>query len=157
MAELFTTTTPVLEIVVRVTLVYFTLLVLVRCAGKREVGQLGPVDLLAMLVLSETVSPSLTAQDASLGAAMVAATTLLALSAVVGRLTYHSRTVERLVDGSARVIIEDGRLLEEVARAERITPAELAQSLRAEGIEDVGGVRRAVVEPNGTISVVPKR
>lgn len=93
------------------------LLVLVRCAGKREVEQLGPIDLPAMLVLSETVSPALTAQDTSLAAGMVAAATLLVLSALVGNL---------------------------------------AQALRRESLEALDDVKRAVVEPNGSITVVEK-
>ena len=66
---MFTNTTPLAEIVVRVVAVYTALLVMVRIAGKREIGEFGPLDLLGMLLLSETVSPALTAEDSSLTAA----------------------------------------------------------------------------------------
>lgn len=150
-------TTPALEIVVRVVCVYVGLLVLVRVAGKREVGQLGPIDLLAMLILSETVSPALTAQDETIGGALIAAATLLALGAAVGRLTWWSSRFERLVDGEPIVLIEDGHVHADAERAERITTAELAQALRKAGLDDLRDVQRAVVEVNGEITVVPKK
>lgn len=147
--------TPPWEIAVRVIGIYLMLLVLVRLVGKREVGQLGPIDLLAMLILSETVSPVLTKQDESLGAAGIAAATLLGLGAAIGRLSYWSPAVERLVDGKSTILVEDGRLRADVARRERITMSELAQALRSAGLEHLHDVQRAVIETNGQISVVP--
>jgi uncharacterized membrane protein YcaP (DUF421 family) len=148
---------PVWEIVARVTAVYVMLLVLVRCAGKREVGQLGPLDLLAMLVLSETVSPVLTGQDTSLGAGLVASGTLLGLCATVGRLVYWFPRFERLVEGSPVVLVEDGRLHPAAERAERVTAEELAQALRRAGVADLQDVAQAVVETNGEITVVCRK
>ena len=145
------------EIVARVTAIYVMLLVLVRCAGKREVGQLGPLDLLAMLVLSETVSPVLTGQDTSLGAGLVASATLLGLCATVGRLVYWFPRFERVVEGSPVVLVENGRLRAAAGRAERITAVELAHALRRAGIADLEDVAQAVVETNGEITVVSRK
>ncbi len=150
-------TTPALEIVARVVCVYVALLVMVRVCGKREVGQLGPLELLALLILSETVSPVLTAQDETLGGGLIAAATLLALGATVGRLTWLSPRFERLVDGEPVVLIENGRVHEGAERAERITAAELAQALRSAGVEELADVKLAVVEVNGEITIVPKK
>lgn len=150
-------TTPALEIVARVVCVYVGLLILVRISGKREVGELGPIDLLAMLILSETVSPSLTAQDTTLAGGLIAAATLLALGALVARLNWWSPRFERLVEGEPVVLIEDGRVHEEAERAERITAAELAQALRRSGVEDLKDVKRAVVETNGQITIIARK
>lgn len=149
-------TTPALEIVARVVCIYVALLLMVRVAGKREVGQLGPVDLLAILVLSETVSPALTAQDTSLAGSLIAAATLLGVGAAVGRLNYWSPRVERLLEGRAILLIEDGRLHEDAARAERISAAELAQALRRAGVDDLAAVKKAMVETNGEITVITR-
>jgi uncharacterized membrane protein YcaP (DUF421 family) len=146
--------TSLIGIVVRVVLIYVALIVLVRVAGKREIGQLGPLDLLAMLILSETVSPALTAQDDSLPAALTAAATLLALTAGMGRLAYRSRRVERWMEGRPVELVRDGELLEDAARKERVTRQELESAMRREGVETLAEVRRAVVEPNGEISVI---
>jgi uncharacterized membrane protein YcaP (DUF421 family) len=154
---MFENQTPLLEVVVRVSLIYVALMVFVRFAGKREVGQLGPLDFLAMLLLSETVSPALTAQDTSLTAAVVAAVTLLVLTAVVGRLTYHSPLLERLIDGTPVRIIADGSVVEDALRRERISPQELAIALRKEGVESPRDVEAAYVEPTGRVTVLRKR
>ena len=145
------------EIVFRVCVLYGALVVMVRLAGKREVGQLAPLDLLAMLVLSETVSPALTGQDTSLPAALVAAATLLAATALLGRLAFRSRRAERWIEGAPVVLVEDGRIVEAAARSERVTRQELESALRRHGIDDLSVVRRAVVEPNGEISVLAAR
>lgn len=147
--------TPLVEIVLRVGVLYVALVLLVRLAGRREIGQLAPLDLLAMLILSETVSPALTAQDDSLPAALTAAGTLLALTAGMGRLAYHSRRVERWLEGRPVELVKEGHLLEEAARSERVTRQELDSALRRRGVETLADVRRAMVEPNGEITVIP--
>jgi uncharacterized membrane protein YcaP (DUF421 family) len=149
--------TALLEIVLRVCVLYVALVLMVRIAGKREIGQLAPLDLLAMLILSETVSPALTAGDDSLTGALTAAGTLLALTALIGRLGYHSRRVERFIDGLPVELVREGRLLDDAARRERVTRQELESALRRAGVERLAEVRRAVVEPNGEITVVAGR
>jgi uncharacterized membrane protein YcaP (DUF421 family) len=149
--------TPLLEIVGRVVVVYLALLVMVRIAGKREIGSLGPMDFLAMLLLSETVSPALTRQDTSLAAALTAAATLLGLTMLVSWLCYRFRTAERLIDGPPRVVIRDGRVDDDVRRSERISDQELAAALRKEGLQSPSDVACATVEPTGRITVIAKR
>lgn len=151
---MLTPSEPLLEIVVRVCVIYAALVVMVRLAGKREVGQLSPLDLLAMLVLSETVSPALTAQDTSLTAALVAAGTLLGATALTARLTFHSRRAERWIEGRPIELVKDGRVVEEAKRKEGVTQQELESALRKSGVDGVSEVQRAVVEPSGEISVV---
>lgn len=145
-----------IEVVGRVVLVYVLLLVMVRVAGKREIGALAPLDFLAMLLLSETVSPALTKEDTSLPVALTAAATLLALTVLVSWLTYRFRTLERLIDGAPRVVIDHGHVDETVCRQERISAQELASALRKEGVAGPEDVERATLEPNGCITVLPR-
>jgi uncharacterized membrane protein YcaP (DUF421 family) len=147
---------PVYEVVLRVCVLYAALVAMVRLSGKREIGQLSPLDLLAMLILSETVSPALTGQDTSLTASLTAAAALLALTVLMGRLSYHSRRAERWIEGSPVVLIEDGRVDEAAARSERVTRQEIESALRRHGLDDLSAVRWAVVEPNGEITVLAK-
>ena len=107
-----------------------------------------------MLLLSETVSPALTAQDTSLPASLTAAGTLLVLTAIVGRLTYRSRAIERLIDGRPRKLITDGVVDERACQEERITAQELEIALRREGVERPTDVKVSYVEPTGKITVV---
>lgn len=149
--------TPLLEIVVRVVVIYTALLVFIRVAGKRELGQLGPLDLLAMLLLAETVAPALTGQDTSIVAALLASATLLALTASVSWLTFRFRRLERWVEGEPVILVENGRVQEENARREKITRQELDSALRRSGLDRLEDVRLAVAEPKGQITVVPRR
>jgi uncharacterized membrane protein YcaP (DUF421 family) len=145
---------PLLEILGRVLVIYLGLLLLTRLSGKREVGELSPMEFLSMLVLSETVSPALTRQDTSLGASLFAAACLIGISVVVGRLSYRSPAFQRLLEGSPTTLIRNGRVLHAALRREAITDEELKAALRKNGVEDPRRVRRATVERDGRISVV---
>lgn len=151
---MFRPSTPLLEILLRVLLIYAGLLVMTRLSGKREVGELSPMEFLSMLILSETVSPALTRQDTSLGASLFAAACLIGISVGVGRLTYWFPAVQTLLEGSPTVLIRNGRVLRAALRREAITDEELKAELRKSGVEDPRRVRRATVERNGRITVV---
>jgi uncharacterized membrane protein YcaP (DUF421 family) len=154
---MFELQTDPLEIVARVLLVYGGLYVLVRLSGKKEIGQLGPMDLLAMLLLSETVSPALTRQDDSVLTGWIAAATLLAASFVIELITHRSRAAERWIEGRPLIIIEDGVVRRALKDRLRITDQELAAALREHGVESAAQVKKAVVEPNGHVTVIKKR
>jgi uncharacterized membrane protein YcaP (DUF421 family) len=129
---------------------------MIRLAGKREVGQLAPVDLLGMLLLSEMVSPALTSNDTSVAGALVAAAALLATSVAVSRVAYWYPRAERWIEGAPTPLISDGTLLPDAVRSERISVHDLEAALRRHGLERVDQVRRAVVETNGEITIVPR-
>ena len=142
------------EIIVRVVAVYIFLMVLVRISGKRQLGQLAPMDLLTILLVSETVSPALTADDDTLTAAAFAAGTLFALTFLFAWLTYRMRWFERVTEGTPKVLITDGRLDTNVMASERITTQELGTALRAHGLTSIGDVTLAMVETSGEISFI---
>jgi uncharacterized membrane protein YcaP (DUF421 family) len=142
------------EVMLRVGIIYLGVLILVRITGKRTLAQLGPMELLTTLIISETVSPALTAEDVSLTAALLAAATLFALTVLFAIGTYRLRWFERIVEGEPRPLIHDGVVDEKVQDGERITAQELLIALRENGIENVGKVRLAMVEPDGTISFI---
>lgn len=157
LASMFEMTADWWEIVVRVALIYVFLLVLLRVAGKREIGQLGPMELLTILLISETVSPALTAEDTSVSAAMVAAGTLVALTALIAVATYASRTLERFVEGKPRVVIENGELKRDVMRGERMTDADVEAALRKQGLRSLRQVETATVETTGEVSFIKRK
>lgn len=142
------------EIIVRVVLVYVGLLVLVRLSGKRQLGQLAPMDLLTLLLVSETVSAALTGEDSSVTGGMLAAGTLFVLTFIIAVLAYRFRGFETVSEGTPRVLIQDGRLNEEVMASERITVQELGTALRMNGVSVIDDVMLAMVEPSGAISFI---
>jgi uncharacterized membrane protein YcaP (DUF421 family) len=143
-----------LQIPVRVVIVYLALFALLRLTGKKELGQLSPMDLLTMLLLSETVSPSLTKQDTSITAGVLAAAMLLLITVVVDRAVFKSRTLETFLEGRPQVLIENGKVNDGVLDRERISQLELGMALRREGVDELRDVAKAVLEPTGRISVI---
>ncbi len=146
-----------LEIVGRVAVVYLFCLLLLRLAGRRELSQLSAIDLMAMLLLSETVSPAMTGGDDSLTGGLIAAAALVGLSVAVSRLSFRSQRLGRAIQGRALVLIDDGRVRPEVMRSERISNDELQTALHEQGLLAVDQVQRAFVEPGGEITIVKKQ
>lgn len=141
------------EIVLRGVIVYIFLLGLLRITGKRQVGQLAPFDLVLLLVLSNAVQNSMNAGDNSLVGGLISATTLVALNHLVGRATYRSKRMERLIEGRPQVIAHNGKVFEDVMAQAQLTRHELDAALRQAGCSSVAEVHYAMLENNGAISV----
>jgi uncharacterized membrane protein YcaP (DUF421 family) len=152
-----TSTGQVLEIVARVAIIYVACMVLLRISGRREMSELSPMDLLAMLLLSETVSPALTAGDESVTAGVVAATTLIGLCVATGWLSFKSRKFERIVQGEAAVLVHDGVVRPAILRRYRISADDLETALHQQGLLSVAEVARAFIEPDGEITIVKRK
>jgi uncharacterized membrane protein YcaP (DUF421 family) len=146
-----------LEIVVRVLVVYIACMVLVRVSGRRELSELGPLDLLAMLLLSETVSPALTGGDESLTGGLIAAAALMGLTVATSWIAFRNRRVERLLQGETVVLIEDGRVKRQVMRDFRIASDDLTTALHQHGMVHVNEVARAYLEPDGEITMIKRK
>ncbi|MCK6592815.1 MAG: DUF421 domain-containing protein [Polyangiaceae bacterium] len=153
---MFQPKTSLLEVAVRVVIIYVFLLVLLRLSGKKEFAQLEPMDLLIMLILSETVSPALTDDDTSLPVAFVAAGTLAGLTVLTSYITFRFRKAEKIIQGSPNILIKDGKVNEDVLRKERITDQQLHTVLHKEGLKSVEEVEKAYIEPSGDVSIIKK-
>ena len=143
------------ELVIRGAVVYGFLLILLRVTGKRQVGQLAPFDLVLLLVLSNAVQNSMNAGDNSLIGGLISAATLVGLNFLVGVATYRSKKLEALIEGRPQILIHNGKLFEDVVAQARLTHHELQAALRQAGCSCVEGVRTAILENSGAISVVP--
>ncbi len=147
---------PYWEFIVRGVAVYLFLLVLLRVTGKRQVGQLSPFDLVLLLVLSNAVQNSMNGGDNSLVGGMVSAATLVALNFVLGLVTARSKKIEAFVEGRPQVLIHNGQLFEDVLASTQMTHHEVQAALRHAGCATVNEVRMAVLEINGSISVIKR-
>lgn len=147
---------PVWELVVRSAVVYVFLLVLLRVSGKRQVGQLAPFDLVLLLVLSNAVQNSMNGGDNSLAGGLVSAVTLVGLNWLVGYATFRSKSLEALVEGRPQLLIHNGKLFEDVMARSQLTHHELDSALRQAGCSCAADVHSAILENNGTITVVPR-
>ena len=145
---------PVWELVLRSTVVYVFLIALIRFTGKRQIGQLAPFDLVLLLVLSNSVQNSMNGGDNSLAGGLVSAVTLVALNYGIGYATFRNKRLERLVEGRPQLVIHNGHIFEDVMRRAKLTHHELASALRQSGCSCPQDVQAAILENNGSISVV---
>jgi uncharacterized membrane protein YcaP (DUF421 family) len=105
-AHMFVLGVPLFEKVLRTVCVYVILVILIRLAGKRELAQLNPFDLVVLLTLSNAVQNAIIGDDNSFIGGAISATTLLALNYAVVKFLYGHERLERLVEGRAEVLVE---------------------------------------------------
>jgi uncharacterized membrane protein YcaP (DUF421 family) len=143
-----------MDTVIRVAFVYACIMIGLKVVGKREFSEMGPMDLIVLLLIPELVSQALVGDDYSMTNALVAVSTLLGLVLLVSVATYLSPWAERAVEGSSTVLVEYGRVLEKSLAKERVTPDELMSQVRQAGLETMQQVKWAILENDGKISVI---
>jgi uncharacterized membrane protein YcaP (DUF421 family) len=151
-SDLVTPGVPLIEKIVRPLIVYVALLLLLRLFGKRELAQLNQYDLIVLLTISNTVQNAIIGNDNSVTGGLVGAITLLFANYVVVRFLYRHERIDRLVEGNAATLIENGRVLKDRLDAELITLAELEAAAHRQGFESLESVDHAVLEPGGTLT-----
>ena len=147
----------ILEKIIRPIIVYLFLIAGLRLAGKRELAQLNPFDLVVLLTLSNTVQNAIIGNDNSVLGGLIGATTLLVMNYVVVRFFYTHTRLDRMIEGDADVLIENGQLNEARCKKELITRAELEAAARRQGFTSLTDIERAVLEPGGTLTFIGKR
>lgn len=155
-SDLFALGIPIGEKLVRTIAVYIFLLVGLRLAGKRELGQLNPFDLVVLLLLSNTLQNAIIGNDNSLLGGIIGATALLGINWLVVRYLYAHRGAARLLEGDADVLIDDGKLQHARLSRELITQDELESAARRQGIEGLHQVQTCRLEIGGALTFVPK-
>jgi uncharacterized membrane protein YcaP (DUF421 family) len=146
--------TPILEIVARCALVYTVVLVGLRLSGKREVGQMTPFDLVLILLISNAVQNAMIGADNSVSGGLIAAAALLLLNFTVGRAARKWLKFGRLLRGHATLLVNRGIVIEEHLRQEGISAEDLMAALREHGVESLDDVHLALLEVDGSISVL---
>jgi uncharacterized membrane protein YcaP (DUF421 family) len=148
---------PWAEKILRPILVYLFLVVGLRVAGKRELAQLNPFDLVVLLTLSNAVQNAIIGDDNSVTGGVIGATTLLAVNYLVVRFMYAHERLEQLVEGAPDILIKDGKIYSENCRRELITASELAAAAHRQGLASLDDVDTAILESGGTISFSAKK
>jgi uncharacterized membrane protein YcaP (DUF421 family) len=145
------------EIVLRTSAVYVALLIGIRVAGKRELGQMSPFDLVVVLIIANAVQNAMVGADTSLTGGLLAAFVLLLVNWIVGRLRLHIPWLNRDLTGHATLLVNDGHYIEQNMRREGIDEDDIAMAMREHGVDEVSQVQIAILEVDGTISIVPKQ
>ncbi len=133
----------------------FVLLIL-RLTGKRQVSDLQPYDLLMTLIIADLASTAIADTDIPLLYSIVPILALYLVQRVLAKLSLKSSAVRRFICGTPQVLIRDGVLQEDVMRRTNYTVRDLMDSLRSKDVFDVGEVAYAILETNGSVSILPK-
>lgn len=144
----------VLEIVFRTMVVYVLVLIGIRLTGKREVGQMTPFDLTLLLLLSNSVQNAMTGGDNSLVGGAAAALVLLLLNFLLAEASGLNRRFRRMLQGEPTLLIHNGQCITSHMAKEHISMDELNRALREHGVACAGDAALAVLEVDGSISVL---
>ncbi len=137
--------------------IYVFLVVMLSLLGHRQTSALGLVELVVIMMLGSAVETSMVAGDTSLAAGLAAATVLLLMNRGFSLLLARSPRLRRLVVGRPIPLAYNGKLLPHRMAAVGLTEADVLEGIRERGYEHLAEVRFAVLELDGTISVVPAK
>lgn len=141
--------------VVRTVVMYTALIFGVRLLGKRQIGQLEPAELVVTMLVAELATSPMQQEGSTLLDALIPMATVLVLELVFAYGCLRSVGLRRLLCGKPVIIIENGRIVQESLRKNRITLDELSGHLRAKDVLDISEVQYAVLETDGSLSVFP--
>jgi uncharacterized membrane protein YcaP (DUF421 family) len=147
-----------METIIRTSVIYLFLLVLLRLTGKRTLSQLTTFDFLVLLIVGDATQQALLGEDYSLTNAIIAISTLLGWEIGLSLLKERSLKIEKLIDGVPVVIVEAGRPIQAYLKKTRIDEYDiLAAARESHGLERMDQIKYAVLERDGKISIIPEK
>lgn len=147
-----------MESVIRGVVVYFFLLLIFRISGKRTLSQNNSFDLVLLLIISETTQQAMVDNDHSITNGFMLILTLIGVSIGLSLLKQKVPTLERWLDGTPLVIIEDGKMLNARMNKVRVDEADILEAARSlQGLERLDQIKYAILERNGDITIIPTK
>ncbi len=146
----------ILDIAIRSTVVYLAIVVGLKLLGKKHIAQLSILDFVLVLLISNAVQNAMVGNDNSLTGGLVAAATLIIMNYVFSWVLFRFRRTGKLFEGTPTLLIHNGEIIREHLEQEKITEEELEGVIREHGLEHSSKVKSAVMELDGTISVIPR-
>lgn len=137
-------------------LAYVTLIVFLRISGKRTLSKMNAFDLVVTVALGSTLATVLLTKDVALADGALAFALLIGLQFVVTWSSVRSEWIRRLVTGEPRLLVYRGEFLSAELRRARVTDEEIRAAVRAAGLASLEDVEAAVLETDGSFSIVRK-
>jgi uncharacterized membrane protein YcaP (DUF421 family) len=151
--EVFALETPVLELAARSSVLYLTILLFMRFMPRRTGGELSVMDLVFVLLISESAAQSV-GNYSSVGDGVVLIALLMGWNYLLNFLSFRIPLVERLLSAPPVQVVRDGKPLLRNMRREFLTMDELRSQLRQEGVDELASVKAAYVEAEGKLAVI---
>ena len=146
-----------MDSVIRGLAVYFFLLVIFKVSGKRTLQEVTAFDFVLLLIIAETTQQALLGDDFSLTNAFVLITTLVFTDICLSLVKQRSKGIEKLLDGTPTILVDNGSLLRDRMDKARVDESGIMEAARKlQGLESLEQVKYAILEKDGTISVIPK-
>jgi len=147
---------PPLEIIIRGSIMYWFIFLLLRTAGRRDVGSVGVADMLVLVLIADAAQNGMAGEYKSITDGMILVATIIGWTVAVDRLSYHIKPLGRWLSADRVCLVRDGQICRRNLRREYITKEELLSELRQRGVDDVKEVHRAYIEADGNISVIKR-
>ena len=153
-SEIFGLQAGFVEMMVRGSAIYWALFVLLRLAGRRDIGSLGTADLRVLVLVADAAGNAMSGDSYSVGDGIIVVTTIVGWSALLDRASYYSPVLRHLLEPKRVCLIRDGRIERSGMRSEQITYGELMEQLRLKGVGSLRDVKRAYLESTGEFSII---
>ena len=143
------------EIILRSIIVYLVILGAFRLAGKRHVSQLSLIDFALVLLISNAVQNAMIGNDSSLTGGITAALALLATNLILTRLVFKNQLSRTLFLGEPKLLVRNSQPIKSTLNSEELGEEELLEAIREHGFTSLQEVRTAILELDGSISIIP--
>ena len=145
-----------MDLVVRATVVFFFIFLVTRVAGRRELSTLEPFDVILLVVLGDLVQQGITQSDQSVTGTLIVISTITLLSVAVSWASFRSGKVRLATEGEPLILVRDGQVIERNLRRERLTRGDLEEAARRQQVDSLADIRWAILEREGSISIIRK-
>lgn len=142
------------QVILRSVAVYFFVVLAIRIFGKKELAQLSVIDLVFILLISNSVQNAMVGPDTSLFGGLVAATALFITNFILKRVLYKNKRFNEFLQGKAILLVYKGQVQSHNLEHAEISLEELEASVREHGVQDIQKVDLCMLEADGNISII---
>ena len=142
-----------LTMFIRAVILYLVLIGVMRCLGKRQLGQLEPSEVVVTMLVADLAAMPMQEEGKSILSALIPIGAVLGMEILLSTLSMHSIKIRKLLCGKPVILIENGKFLQENIRKTRVTLDELISQLREKDVLDIRTVQYAILETGGNLSV----
>ena len=143
-----------MDIVIRAAFVFLFVWLVLRALGKRQLGELTAFELVLLFVVGDLVQQSITQNDTSITAAVLAISTIALLILAQSYLVFRFRRTQPIIEGTPVMVVHEGKMLHDVMHRERMGPNDVMEAARQQGIGDIAEVKVAVLERDGKLAFI---
>ncbi|HEY0388799.1 MAG TPA: YetF domain-containing protein [Gaiellales bacterium] len=145
-----------MDIVLRAAVIFFAVYLVTRMIGRRELGMNEPFDLILLVVMGDLIQQGVTQSDYSVTGTVLALSTFVLLTVALSYLSFRGSRVRAVLEGQPLVLVENGTPVEENLRSQRLVVDEVLSEARLQQVTALKDIRWAILETNGSISIIPK-